>query len=657
MSENVMSELVEDKEKIIQFAEIIKEYREIHDAYTLEMCLDEDEKDGAANTTVLLAQAKQQIESTCMKFIHNIEYMLSDDNLVNVSDNHEWIEYDLFGIFKIKRAVNSPHLEVYTKDSHWFSDTSSTWSLCNLSMFNDDYGLLEADENNCLIDWHWDVSFAFSRKYNEEVDEYFNEDKLKDRDFIIFLAIIGMFDLQKYLCSGLAAYFVKWKRNKGSFDENRGFILHDFELVDAVVEVDKLFSEDMLYARESRIGAGKLLINIFMSNIIEESCHSFRRIFYQGFLDNKTLRYFIYKYEFFSVSRYVSFLNEYQDYFLDMDFWEKDNPLKLMYLLRLNFPKESLRDKSFFSRDRLIYDGTQAPQAYKFPSKAAVKMFFKLPIRLAVAMIKPCCWVDVQFVEEENKLQRIRWFVALCWLLSSRVEIKEAHVDSFYRTCGKLEKIKDAALVARLEQVGFAVDLVFQKNVQLGGVRNQSVLDSDQEKKFLENLELSSSIDEIWDYLGKKNAEQTQYNLCTVTANITGKSIAAKIKKWHKSLHEYNLKELRENSEKCVNCKHPLLVDYNQGKTRFVAIKSNLELMEEGIEMDNCIYSFDENIRSEEYLAFKAYRGEERATVGFDLNGCLSLDQYKCKGNTITSNELGEDAEELAELLRMKNNF
>src|SRR5690606_7687382 len=130
----------------------------------------------------------------------------------------------------------------------------------------------------------------------------------------------------------------------------------------------------------------------------------------------KTLKYYLYRHDGFSLSHYIYFLREYQDCFEHMNNWDGDSPSKLMYLLRLDHPKQSLGNSNFFSYENLI-SSAQIELDYNFPSKAALRGFLKLPLDCVDYSISPYCTIDATTeLQDINEKQKKRWFVLMQWL-------------------------------------------------------------------------------------------------------------------------------------------------------------------------------------------------------------------------------------------------
>lgn len=643
-------------EEIVLFAEYnIKQYLCLNERYIHEICFSDSDVDD----TPLKEQAKALLEPKLTEFVVNIEYMLENSASIQKSEDGKTLQFDMFGVFRIERNIDSPELTVSLKENHWFSDEESRWIPCNTKLSKQLIGnLIEDDKNNCLIDYCGGVRKGNAFGYTNLNEDGLRNVILENHGFIVLLAAVGTFDLQKKLNADLVR---KYKIRKYELDSSTSALVKPLdelmEITEALVEVIKVFSSDIASTIGAYRGSGMFIERVRKIELINRftCCCTFLREQLYSFLDQKTLKYYLYRHDGFSLSHYIYFLREYQDCFEHMNNWDGDSPSKLMYLLRLDHPKQSLGNSNFFSYENLI-SSAQIELDYNFPSKAALRGFLKLPLDCVDYSISPYCTIDATTeLQDINEKQKKRWFVLMQWLQHSRLPIENTaeYVQAFKVIQCQMHKIYEAAKHSEAQKVAFGLDVLFSKAKYM-----QSKVEADKHL-WMRGMGLiddfiTDNTDEIWDFLSKKNACQTEYNLNSITSKVTIKSLTQKIKKWHQEVQDFSYQQLKNNPERIVEYNHPMLTTYEVGQTRFIPLISNLELMEEGIRMNNCVFSFDESIREKEYLVFMAFRGDERATVGLDLSITLYVDQCYLANNQNTSEELRGDVESLVKQLRDK---
>lgn len=364
------------------------------------------------------------------------------------------------------------------------------------------------------------------------------------------------------------------------------------------------------------------------------------------------------KYGVFTFGRYISSIVD-ADEVEAANKWAKDNQNKALYLLRAGATLEELNNPSILSYENILAENTHNQDDFKFQSKAQYRRFLRMPYSVAQKFMKLsnsnlCNGLNntgdqaIRF----DKGVLGRWHVGMRWLTHSQIkeEIDGDALNVALESAGILSN-----LIGKVadRQIGLGMDMFYLNALKIvdaqkkgdEGIYNYSIYDFEQEKS------------NIVDFLRSHKPRGEGYNIEELSVKTTLKSLNNKMEQWIDELNQIAVERLEKNPHLNAKFRNPLLKEFNIDECKFIPIANELELLVEGNEMNNCVSTFKEDIDCDCYVIFKAFLGEERATVGFSVDEediVVTLDQVVRHSNKKVSDRMFEIAEKAAIFLTEK---
>lgn len=386
---------------------------------------------------------------------------------------------------------------------------------------------------------------------------------------------------------------------------------------------------------------------------------------------NKTMR----------ISRMVYIADRFAPYMERIKKLEKYSKAQLYYLLMFVEDIDQINDLNFFSYERMVEkEGWE--KSFKFPNKVSLRNFMKLDTGVLEKLfmnVKKKGMLEDWFIESTNeynayysnyddislKYNRTAWEVLMAWLTHGechdQIKNTKEHADQLALIQRIIREIFDAAdylrqgMVCenalklcdlRSDKLALTLDFCIKYIDYLGeelsnekadlavrmkdikadwkqryDTRSANILIKQLEKRNL--FPLMQTYDQkmniFYDFILHWDEDWNRFtNLECIDRTTTFKSFESKIDRWHDELQSYTKEEL----EKAKSVKYTA---FRKEKTTFKdgafeSIENYYELILEGIEMRNCVASFHWPVMMGEYLVFKVYLGDERATLGIRVN-------------------------------------
>lgn len=370
-------------------------------------------------------------------------------------------------------------------------------------------------------------------------------------------------------------------------------------------------------------------------------------------IDQEYSQYLLMKYGTFRLCRYDQLISE-PDEIEAIQYWMNDNPNKALYLLRAGATIAEIEDQNVLCYKNILAENNGGVGGLGFANKAQYRKFLKLPFNIAMLFF----WLDtIRLSGDYGKQNRFfevmfgdeatqHWDMALCWLEQASIEDKWCNY-SLAHTFKSIIPLAQTYNEAGRDKIGFGLDLLYQ-NAKL--IQAKIELKKDVREDLIGHTN-------IQDFLRHREARGEKYNIERLNSKTTLKSLDVKISEWIEDLNSLELKALQENPHLVKQYGHFLMKEMVVEGCTFTPITSNLELMLEGVEMDNCVYSFRDDMESDCYLVFKVVLGDERASVGYLLDEeelAVELDQVVLRSNKRVSNELFAIAKKAALILQVK---
>lgn len=371
---------------------------------------------------------------------------------------------------------------------------------------------------------------------------------------------------------------------------------------------------------------------------------------FKKFLDKDILSYYAEWKGEFSLKEYVSFARINAESLPVLRKWREENPNKSLLILHGECTQKDVENLNLFSYENLL--NPQNPIA-RFESKAQIRKLLDFPYSMLKSYFTTMSSLrlgqEVSAVEEERC-----WVLFLRWIERSRLTFTNTPhsakgMHDFIMKIVKLIPVMDEVDMGCL---AYGMDILFRELCKDDSGLQFGIGGRWAADRFFAAMTHTAKVDELLDFMKNKDAWGERYNAERITSKTTAKSLKRLVDEWHKDLQVVDLEKLRTDKSRIYEYTHPSLKEHVINGVVFTPIKTNLELMEHGIQMDNCAYSYENEVREGVYIFFAARHGEETYMVSFEVVGAITLDECKGFRNSIPDDEVYAAAEMLEHKLQ-----
>lgn len=343
---------------------------------------------------------------------------------------------------------------------------------------------------------------------------------------------------------------------------------------------------------------------------------------------------------------------------------------QIWYAQVLGNEEQLAKDPHTFSYDALVTDWDECQRSFTFPQKCTLKRFNKLSDMFYFDQLLNS---DDQ-AKEKNKSKI--WYVLMIWLTYgtkydhiSHEKLNTTRFRHSYQNLifsvafFQLSSLRPHVANTLDFFIGYFIDLEEECNEKYNDVKKlyeQHLIHKPNElflDEFIFREQISEDFDRLRDFLFFTNHENELINLLSITTKTTFKSMNAKIKKWHEDVILQSLKDL--NSSDNEEYPHLLLKTHQINSSTITPLCDSHSIKREGIEMNHCVSSFENDVKNNKYIVFTIERFAERATLGVDLSfndtsiPSFSFSQCYKRLNKTVSEELLFDALEFIKKINL----
>lgn len=573
-----------------------------------------------AKVKVQLAEAQQMLEPYLGEII-KADKWLADQSIRWIDRDDGVLECIFFGICRLVKKPNQVLFDVYTKTLKSLYDNDATWvkvDPCNQKPH--EFLLLE---HISLHDW-----LMVDSEISKSLINLKQRDNTNIFRLLIILQAFGLYHevgRRKFLEKIYGLRVITDLIGDG----RSGGVGTGEEKQDLISEVSSLLAQ----CHKDKT------LELFTSKIIkiEESISSA----FKCFIDATAYKYFLKQNTYFSLQSYFDYVRKHEKHFNDYEYWEADNPNKVTLLIANKCNQQQLKDKNLFAYSNILND--ESPVGC-FETKAQFRKLMQIPNGCLSGYLE--LKSNLQESKKDIQFAKNHFKIFIRWVEGSRLNFSELEEsqESFNFAIEVIERLIPVAQEVSPDRINYALDLLIHAgkglHVAQGGW-------------FAERAALSfTKTNEIVDFIISKNALGTDYNINRLSSKTTIKSVRNMIAAWHKDLQTVDLQKLKMDKSSHIQYEHPTLKRYKVDGIVFEPICSNVELMEHGILMDNCLYSYDENIQGGIYSIFKmSYKGKNYAAC-YEILSTICLEECNGYKNEGVPDKVLEAASKLAKMMQ-----
>lgn len=544
-------------------------------------------------------------------------------NAINwVQRDDETLECIFFGVCKLIKEPNQSLFKAYTKSASSVREEAAEWVEINPKNLK--------PHELFLLD-NFKMNHGFMRE--NPLDDWIVElHKNKNSHILLALSVLEGFGLYGAVGSG----------------DLEKILVNSISDNEFLTEPDNL--NKVVCGREEALwiyGVLKTLANSSSGKLIHMSSATNSRVngelfsAFSRFLDETALKYYFKHNSSFLIKSYFDYIEKHESDFDAYEAWWSDNPNKVALLIANNCNQEQLNNKDIFAyknilnKDNPIGGFETKPQFRKLmalPTELLDRYF--LLMRCAIAEnTKPT------FKKEHFQIF-VKW-ISLCQFDFSEPQQTCEGFDMAVKTIPTLMPFVDEV---QFEKIAYALDLTARVQCSVSGIRGKWAAER--------RLVGFALVDEISDFIANKDAFERDYNISRLTSKTTIKSAQKLAKAWHKDLQTVDFEKLKINKDAYIEYKYPTLKRYEVDGVVFEPICSNVELMELGIKLDNCLYSFNQDIQDGVFSVFKGEHKGVLYAASFEILGTIRLDECRGHGNSDVTVDVLQAAEKLADIMQ-----